>query len=509
MNPLQIATVAVWCLAVAGVLVYGLHAWAMLALAWRHRQAGAVPEPLGGALPVVTVQLPLYNERYVAARVLDSIAALEYPKEKLEIQVLDDSTDDTPAIVAHVIASLRTRGFEVSHVRRRRRTGFKAGALAEGVARARGEFVAIFDADFVPPPDVLRRLLASFEPDVACVQARWGHLNRGYSVLTRAQATALDAHFVVDQAARAWNGLLMQFDGTAGIWRKTAIVDAGGWDGETLSEDLDLSYRAGLRGWRIVYRGDVECPAELPVLATAFKHQQRRWAIGFTQAARKHLPAVLSTPLGRWSRLFGGLHLTSWAIHPLVLVTLALTPILAGNDATAAFTGVGYAALAIAVLGSLARLVYAQHALGASWTRRIIEPPLALIATAGLTFSASFAVIAALIGRRRPDWARTPKFGISEGQGTWRGKAYAERASGSALGELILGIGCALAAWDLWDGGAYAALPFIALYAVGFLAIGALTLAESLGIAHDRAAVATRVPQPLGAREIDAEVRAA
>jgi cellulose synthase/poly-beta-1,6-N-acetylglucosamine synthase-like glycosyltransferase len=355
----------------------------LLALAWRRRRTEPPPEAVTGALPPVTVQLPLYNERYVAARVIDAVAALDYPRDRLEIQVLDDSTDDTPAIVAHVVTALRTRGFDVSHVRRRVRTGFKAGALAEGLTRARGEFVAIFDADFVPAPDVLRRLLASFEPDVACVQARWSHLNRAYSTLTRAQAMTLDAHFAVEQAARSRSGLLLQFDGTAGVWRRSAIVDAGGWDGEMLSEDLDLAYRAQLRGWRVLYRADVECPAELPVLATAFKRQQRRWATGFTQATLKHLARVTTATLDPWARLLAVLHLTSWSVHPLALIALMLAPIVMAVPATEPLATFGFVALAVAALGTLAQFAYAQQVLDAPWRRRIAEPLLALVPRPG------------------------------------------------------------------------------------------------------------------------------
>jgi cellulose synthase/poly-beta-1,6-N-acetylglucosamine synthase-like glycosyltransferase len=506
MTALQVLAAVAYVVALVGVAVYAVNAWTMLGLAWQRRRDGAAPEPELASLPAVTVQLPLYNERYVAARLLDAVAALDYPKDKLDIQVLDDSTDDTPAIVAHMVTAMRVRGFDVTHVRRRRRAGFKAGALAEGLVRAKGEFIAIFDADFVPPPDVLRRMLPAFEPDVACVQARWGHLNRAYSTLTRAQAVALDAQFAVEQPARAGSGLLLSFNGTGGIWRKTAIEDAGGWQADTLTEDLDLSYRAQLRGWRIVYRQEIECPAELPVLASSFKSQQRRWATGFTQTAVKHVPSVLASPLSGWQRYQACVPLTSYAVHPFVLATLVLAPIVASDPATASLAALGIPVLAFAVLGSMAQLLYAQHALGAPWPRRLVEVPLAMIYTAGLTFSSTVALVKALVRRRPPEWARTPKFGT---QGTWRGKGYGQRTSWSTLVELALGVSCALAAWDFAERDVWSAVPFALLYGAGFLVVGGLTLAESLGIARERAGVATRVPLATARRTASVETKAA
>jgi cellulose synthase/poly-beta-1,6-N-acetylglucosamine synthase-like glycosyltransferase len=509
MTALQALTAVAYLIALVGVALYAVNGWTLLALAWRRRRADAAPDPELSSLPAVTVQLPLYNERYVAARLLDAVAALDYPRDRLDIQVLDDSTDDTPAIVAHMVTAMRARGFDIAHVRRRRRVGFKAGALAEGLSRAKGEFTAIFDADFVPPPDMLRRMLAAFEPDVACVQGRWGHLNRAYSTLTRAQAMALDAQFAVEQRARAGNGLLLMFNGTGGIWRKSAIEDAGGWQSDTLSEDLDLSYRAQLRGWRIEYRQALECPAELPVLASAFKSQQRRWATGFTQTAVKHVRRVLASPLTAWQRFQACAHLTAYAVFPFVLTTLVLAPFVASDPATAPLAALGIPVLAIAVLGSMAQLLYGQHALGAPWSRRFVELPLATIYTAGLTFSTTVALVKALVCRRPPEWARTPKFGIADTQGTWRGKGYAQRSSWSALLELALGVACTLAAWDFVERAVWAAVPLALLYGAGFLVVGGLTLAESLGIAQERAGVATRVPMPASRRTTSIEAKAA
>src|SRR3989449_2644652 len=282
----------------------------------RYRRATPEAPPLPDPPPYVTVQLPLFNERYVAARLVRAVAALDYPADRLEIQVLDDSTDDTAEIVAGVVGELRAQGVRVAHCRRTVRTGFKAGALAEGLATARGEFIAIFDADFVPPRDFLRAALPHFTERVAVVQARWGHLNRSYSALTVAQALGMDGHFGVEQSARAGSGLLLNFNGTAGVWRKAAIIDAGGWQSDTLTEDLDLSYRAQLRGWRIVYRPGIVGPAELPVVITGFKSQQRRWAKGAIQTAVKLLPAIARAPFSLWTKYQAFIHLTYYMIYP-------------------------------------------------------------------------------------------------------------------------------------------------------------------------------------------------
>ncbi len=426
-----------YLMTLAGLMIYGLNAWVMIWLHLRHRKdPGPSPSPLE-SLPVVTVQLPLFNERYVAERLVEAVAALEYPRDRLEIQVLDDSTDETSEIVAAVITRLGARGIEVIHRRRARREGFKAGALADGLAACRGEFVAVFDADFVPPTDFLLRVLPHFAPGVAVVQTRWGHLNRSFSVLTVAQALGMDGHFGVEQSARAWSGLLLNFNGTAGVWRKAAIIDAGGWQSDTLTEDLDLSYRAQLRGWRIVYRPEIVCPAELPVVVTGFKSQQRRWAKGSIQTARKLLPAVARAPLPLWTKYQAFVHLTYYAIHPLMLASVALLlPLrmltLPGPDRPATFAVM--VMFGLATLGPVTMLVYAQRALDARWWRRAWQLPSILVLGVGVAFSTSMAVLGAFRGGRR-EFVRTPKFGIDSMAGSWRSKAYGERATwaGSAI----------------------------------------------------------------------------
>jgi cellulose synthase/poly-beta-1,6-N-acetylglucosamine synthase-like glycosyltransferase len=440
--------------------------------------ATVLPDPL----PVVTVQLPLYNERYVAARLLAAVGALDYPRDRLEIQVLDDSTDDTTAIVASIADRLRASGLDVVHLHRRVRIGFKAGALAEGLAVARGEFIAIFDADFVPPPRFLRETLPYFQPHVAVVQARWGHLNRSFSTLTVAQSLGIDGHFGVEQPARARAGLFLNFNGTGGIWRRAAILDAGGWAHDTVTEDLDLSYRAQLRGWRIVYRPDVVCPAELPVLVTGFKSQQRRWAKGSIQTAMKLLPAVLASSRSGWAKYQAFVHLTYYVIHPLMLSSVLLTvPLhtLSGPMADATAPSALALFFGLVTLGPGTMLAYAQGVLDRRGWRRVWLLPTIMVIGVGMALSTSIAVGEAFVGRGR-DFVRTPKFGIAGVSGTWRGKGYAERAPWGGAAEVALGLYCAAAAQVFWAGEHYAIVPFLALYTLGFLVVGGYTIAQSI-----------------------------
>jgi cellulose synthase/poly-beta-1,6-N-acetylglucosamine synthase-like glycosyltransferase len=428
--------------------------------------------------PSVTVQLPIYNERYVARRLLGAVGALDYPHDRLEIQVLDDSTDDTGAIVAETVSRLRARGLTVVHLHRRERTGFKAGALAAGLKEARGEFVAIFDADAVPEPDMLRQMIPHFtEARVAVVQTRWGHLNREFSLLTVAQALGIDGHFAVEQSARFWGQLLLNFNGTAGVWRKAAIEDAGGWTHDTLTEDLDLSYRAQLRGWRIVYRPDLVCPAELPVLITGFKSQQRRWATGSTQTALKLLPALARAPLSAWTKYQAFIHLTYYMIYPAMLTVILLSVPLLGARGVASEGSVLLdvsLAMTLGILGPGALLLYAQQVLDPGWLRRMWRLPAIMIIGVGVAWSTSLAVLDAL-WRKDLEFVRTPKFGIGPAGGAWRGKAYADRRSWGGSIELSLGLYCAWSTWLFWAHQSYGAVPFLALCTAGFLTVGTLT----------------------------------
>jgi hypothetical protein len=478
----QALLVALHVLAVAGLVIYGANAYVMMAIHWRHRRGAERRRALPDPLPAITVQLPVYNERYVATRLLEAVGALDYPRDRLEIQVLDDSTDDTTGIVATLAERLRAGGLDVVHLHRRTRTGFKAGALADGLRVARGEFVAIFDADFVPSPAFLKDTLPYFEPGVAVVQARWGHLNRSFSALTVAQSLGIDGHFAVEQTARARSGLFLNFNGTGGIWRRAAILDAGGWAHDTVTEDLDLSYRAQLRGWRIVYRPDIVCPAELPVLVTGFKSQQRRWAKGSIQTAIKLLPAVFAARRSRWVKYQAFVHLTYYVIHPLMLVSVLLTvPMHIVSDPvadTAVPSAVGVV-LGLVALGPGTMLAYAQGVLDRRWWRRLWQLPTILVIGVGVALSTSIAVLGAFASRRR-EFIRTPKFGIAGSTGTWRGKGYGERAPWAGAAEVALGVYCAGATLLYWANQHYAMVPFLALYALGFIVVGGYTIAQAV-----------------------------
>lgn len=472
----------VYAICVLGLFAYGANAYVLVALhRWGRRRARPTPPPLD-VLPTVTVQLPLYNERYVARRLLEAVGALDYPADRLEIQVLDDSTDETTALVAEMVGTLAARGLAIVHLRRGERAGFKAGALAAGLKEAGGEFIAIFDADFVPPSDFLRRTLPFLaDPTVAVVQARWGHLNRRFSLLTAAQGLGIDGHFAVEQPARERCGLFLNFNGTAGVWRRAAIEDAGGWTHDTLTEDLDLSYRAQLRGWRIEYRPEIVCPAELPVLVTGFKSQQRRWARGSIQTAVKLLPEIARSRRPAWVKYQAVVHLTYYLIHPLMLLVVVLSaPLLLVRPATPALLTPASLFFALAALGPGCMLVYAQRVLGPGWLARALRLPATMVIGVGVAWSSSLAALGGF-WRRPGTFVRTPKFGIGPDGGQWRNKAYAERRRAGGLGELVLGIYCAGTAWLYWQHGEYGIVPFLLLYSCGFLTVGSLTILHTRG----------------------------
>lgn len=330
------AVLGIYFTAALALLIYGLNCYVLVALFLRRRGAAAAARDRVRArfgdlathpdAPRVTTQIPIYNEYNVAARVIEAACRLRYAPGRHEIQVLDDSDDETHNLVRRIVADHRRAGHDITVVHRRRRLGFKAGALHEGMRSAKGELFAIFDADFVPSSDFLQRTVPFFldRPDVGLVQTRWGHLNRAHSLLTRAQAMGIDGHFMVEQSARAWNDLVLNFNGTAGLWRRSAIAAAGGWQGDTLPEDLDLSYRARLAGWHAVYLPDVVVPAEIPEDVNAFKSQQFRWAKGSMQTARKLLPRLLAAPLPWFTKVQAVLHLTHYVVHPLMLLLALL-----------------------------------------------------------------------------------------------------------------------------------------------------------------------------------------
>ncbi len=409
--------------ATLGVLaLFGSHRFFLLWAWWRSEREGQRSHPVLPEDPVtwprVTVQLPLYNERFVAERLIAAVAALDYPANRLEIQVLDDSTDDTREIVRRAIECHATEQRPIAHLHRRDRQGYKAGALAAGMNTATGELLCVFDADFVPRPDFLRRLVPHFEdPEVGMVQARWEHLNREDSLLTRVQAILLDGHFAIEHAARHAGGCFFNFNGTGGIWRRRAIEDAGGWTADTLTEDLDLSYRAQLAGWRFVYRADVTVPAELPRDVPAFKSQQFRWARGSIQTGRKLLPRILRADLPGSIRREAFIHLTNNLSYPLMILLAALVfPAMAFRRGSEAWKLLAIDAPLFLAASVSVLLFYlaSQAAVGRSWPRAIRYLPAVMATGIGLAVSNTLAVLGGL-WRNGGVFHRTPKTGDRAG----------------------------------------------------------------------------------------------
>ena len=467
---LEVGAVALYGLCLVFMLGFSLAQWQLTRLARRAALAPPLPAPAPPARwPRVTVQLPVYNELAVVARIIDAAAALDYPADRLHIQVLDDSTDESVALAARRVAYHQDRGLRIDHVRRATRQGYKAGALAHGLTETDGEFVAIFDADFVPAPDFLRRTLPYFAaPEVGVVQTRWGHLNEAESLLTRLQAFGLNAHFLVEQVGRAAGGHFLNFNGTGGVWRRTCIEDAGNWQADTLTEDLDLSYRAQLRGWRFVYRPDIVAPAELPAHLAALKSQQYRWNKGAAETARKHLGRVWrSAGLPLATRLHATFHLLNSSVFAVILVMALLSvPLVWVRAHRPEFRPVFH--LAAGFLLTFVPLTYYYYTtwrLAGGWaTGRWFAPQflLFLAVSMGLALHNARAVAEGFWGRATP-FVRTPKQGSAAGPSTRATRRRGALPWAESLLTLyfLAGLGAGLYYGD------YGLLPFHLLLVVG------------------------------------------
>lgn len=474
----------IYLLVVSALFVYGLNFLYLAWQAWRLRGNLHLPQKTFlEAWPMVTVQIPIYNERYVACRSIEAAAALEYPSDLLEIQVLDDSTDDTSQLVAETIAHLRAQGVDVKHLRRSNRRGFKAGALDEALEQARGEFIAIFDADFLPAPDFLQRALPYFDDEhVAFVQTRWGHLNRYYSLLTLLQSLSIDAHFVVEQLARSHLGYWFNFNGTAGIWRKSAILDAGGWKAETLTEDLDLSYRAFLRGWKAHYAGEIETLAELPISIAAYRRQQHRWARGSLECAIRFAPLVWHSSASLPCRLEALLHLTGYGVHLLLFTLALLYPLVL-------LLSIRYPGLVslfgIAILlnfTALAPTIYfivAQRVLGRRWLLYLPAILFMTVLGAGMMVNTLRAAIH-IIANRKATFERTPKFGITQSRQVWERRHYQLRLDGLVMAEIPLAALNLVTTWLAFRLGNHLIGIYAGIFALGLLFVSGLTLAQAI-----------------------------
>ena len=465
--------------------VYAFHAYLMLFLYKRRRAGTPLKIPPPTEWPLVTVQLPIYNEQYVVERLIHSICNLDYPREKLEIQILDDSTDETREIAVKCADYYRKQGIDINYIHRAERQGFKAGALKNGLQSAKGEFIAIFDADFVAKSDFLKKMIPHFNaPDIGVVQARWGHLNGNYSLLTRSQTICLDAHFVLEHGARNANGIFINFNGTAGIWRKQTILSAGNWQDDTLTEDIDISYRAQIAGWKFVYVNDVVCPAEVPAEVYGLKNQQYRWAKGAFQTAIKLLPSIWrNAKLSPLMKFEATIHLTNHLVFPvLLLLALMLFPMLIIRI-NHPHMDVFFAIVSFFTINAFSYplfYIYAQKKIYPDWKRRILFLPILMAGAIGLTVINSQAVFSAILGRKS-NFHRTPKYNLADNnQKSWRRKKYRIRFNTTVLFELMLLAYVSASLCYAFNNIQYIAIPFIIFYWFGFAFIGGLSLLHGI-----------------------------
>src|ERR1051325_1655691 len=456
----------------AGLSAYGVHRYFIIYLFLKNRKREVVPARRFDPLPKVTVQLPIFNEVYVVERLLRSVSELDYPRDRLQIQVLDDSTDDTRELTAACVSGLRERGFDVQLIHRVDRTGFKAGALALGLESADGEFVCILDADFVPPPDLLRRTIHFFsDPKIGMIQTRWGHLNRGYSLLTRVQAMFLDGHLLLEQTARSRSGRFFNFNGTAGLWRRSCIEQSGGWQYDTLCEDLDLSYRAQLAGWKFIYLSDVVTPAELPVDMNGFKSQQHRWTKGSVQTCKKLLPSVWRSRLPFPIKVEATGHLMSnFAYLLLAFLCVLLHPSTGGPQGGWLRTLLIDIPIFLAASASVAVFyVCAQRELHPrTWMKELLFLPCLLALGIGLSLNNARAVLEALINHKS-DFTRTPKYGIERKSQPWRTCKYRPLKSALPLAELAFAIYFSYFVVYAIMHRQFFSVPFLLMFQGGFL----------------------------------------
>src|SRR5437868_130460 len=463
---------------------YGLHRYVLVYLYYKNKKNHTTTPPAYfEQLPRVTVQLPIFNEQFVVERLVDAICRLDYPKDKLDIQVLDDSTDETVEVANAVVQRYAALGNPITYIHRTNRHGFKAGALQEALKTAKGELIAIFDADFVPPEDWLMRVVHHFtEPSIGMVQTRWTHLNRDYSFLTNVEAILLDGHFILEHGGRSRSGVFFNFNGTAGMWRRQAIEDAGGWQHDTLTEDTDLSYRAQLKGWKFKYLQDVECPAELPIEMTAFKTQQARWAKGLIQTGKKILPKVFRSGVPRKTKIEAWYHLTANISYPLMIV---LSTLLLPAMIIRSFGGLFQMLLIdlplfLASTFSISSfyLVSQKELFPKSWPKTFLYLPFLMALGIGLTITNTKAVMEALFGVQS-SFVRTPKYRVQ----VRKEKSAAARKYRKRLGivpwiELLIGGYFALTIWYAMASDNYFTVPFLMIFVLGYWYTGLMSLLQ-------------------------------
>jgi cellulose synthase/poly-beta-1,6-N-acetylglucosamine synthase-like glycosyltransferase len=463
--------------------IYGIHRYTLCYLYFKYRKNYKPDAPRHfESLPRVTIQLPIFNEQFVIDRLIEAICAIEYPQDKLEIQVLDDSTDETKEVASSIVARYAALGHPIVYIHRSNRHGFKAGALDAGLKVATGEYIAIFDADFVPPTDWLMKVIHHFaEPDVGMVQTRWTHLNRDYSLLTRIEAILLDGHFILEHGARNRTGDFFNFNGTAGMWRRNAISDGGGWQHDTLTEDTDLSYRSQMAGWRFKYLPEVECPSELPIEMTAFKTQQARWAKGLIQTSIKMLPRIFRADIPRRIKIEAVYHLTANLSYPLMIVMSALlipamicrfyqgwfqmllidVPLFTASSAS----------IAVFYLASQ-REIYPK-----TWMKTFLYLPFLMALGIGLTVTNSKAVMEALFGIKSA-FVRTPKYRVAQKGEKSQAAKYRKRLVIAPWIELAFGAYFFLAILYTFSNHNYFTAPFLILFVIGYWYTGLMSLLQ-------------------------------
>ncbi len=470
----QIIFLAFYFSALFLLALFGLHKYFLFATYRKYKNQKIAVPPKPEEWPLVSIQLPIFNERYVLKRLLRGVINMDYPREKLEIQVLDDSTDDTARLAARMVALLQKKGFRIVHIHRTKRTGFKAGALANGLKMSAAEFLAVFDADFVPPPDFLTKTIPHLmQPGVGMVQTRWGHINRNYSLLTRIQSIFLDGHFIIEHTARNRSGRFFNFNGTAGVWRRQAIEEAGGWQHDTLTEDLDLSYRAQLAGWRFIFLPDVVSPAELPVEMNAYKSQQHRWAKGSVQTALKLFPQLWKADLPFYIRLEAFIHLGSNLSYLLMAIPALLMIPAIKIEMHSHFPGFIIAYLFMFFAATLSVVLYYGYAIKESCGRlwpEVIYIPLVMAVGIGLSLNNGRAALEALIGYKS-DFKRTPKFRIEKRSDTYKFKLYKPGRTHLYYFEFLLAAYFTYGFSFFLLKGFYFSLPFFLLFQFGFLYI--------------------------------------
>jgi len=462
------------------LFIFGSHGFVMIYYYLKFRRTRSAAAGDITTYPVVTVQLPIYNEIYVVDRLIEAACAMVYPKDKLEIQVLDDSTDQTVDVVTGLVERYRKQGFDIKHVCRQNRGGFKAGALKAGLLTARGEYVAIFDADFVPRKDFLLKTIPHFMTDerIGMVQTRWEHLNSEYSLLTRTQAMALDGHFVIEQSVRNKVGFFINFNGTAGVWRKSCIEDAGNWQADTLTEDLDLSYRAQLRGWKFKYLNDVTSPAELPSEINALKSQQFRWTKGAIETARKLLPVVWKSGLPLRIKIHSTFHLTNNLVFPFILLAGILNVPLVFLKHSGLYEGyfTFMSIFVFAFIGSFLFYLFSQRDVYRDWRRRLFLFPLFMAGSMGFAVNNSRAVIEGLF-KKKSEFVRTPKYGTKNKKDLWSDKKYVPvKISSTVIIEVLLAIYCLFGVVCSIYFLEIAAVPFQLLFCMGFTFVSVMSL---------------------------------